>query len=90
MASAVAIAGPLVWEEDAQGPRAADPAAHGDVVLARKDAPASYHLASTIDDAAMGVTLVVRGADLIAVPAAFTVSTGEAHWHILLRARTSS
>ena len=54
MASAVAIAGPLVWEEDAQGPRAADPAAHGDVVLARKDAPASYHLASTIDDAAMG------------------------------------
>ena len=66
MASAVAIAGPLVWEEEGQGPRAADPAAHGDVVLARKDAPASYHLASTIDDAAMGVTLVVRGADLIA------------------------
>ena len=31
--------------------------------------------------------LVDRGADLIAVPAAFTVSTGEAHWHILLRAR---
>ncbi|WP_062766064.1 tRNA glutamyl-Q(34) synthetase GluQRS [Sphingopyxis terrae] len=66
MASAVAIAGPLVWEEEGRGPRAADPAAHGDVVLARKDAPASYHLASTIDDAAMGVTLVVRGADLIA------------------------
>lgn len=44
----------------------ADPLAHGDVVLARKDAPASYHLASTIDDAAMGVTHVVRGADLIA------------------------
>ncbi len=40
--------------------------AHGDVVLGRKDAPASYHLASTIDDAAMGVTDVVRGADLAA------------------------
>ena len=46
--------------------RAADPAAHGDIVLARKDAPASYHLASTIDDAEMGVTQVIRGADLIA------------------------
>jgi len=43
----------------------ADPAAHGDVVLARKDAPASYHLAVTIDDAAQGVTDVVRGADLL-------------------------
>ncbi len=44
----------------------ADPAAHGDVVLARKDAPASYHLAVTIDDAAQGVTDVVRGEDLLA------------------------
>lgn len=35
-----------------------------DVVLARKDAPASYHLACVVDDAATGVTLVVRGADL--------------------------
>ena len=45
---------------------AADPAAHGDVVLARKDAPGSYHLAVTIDDAAQGVTDVVRGEDLLA------------------------
>jgi glutamyl-Q tRNA(Asp) synthetase len=36
----------------------------GDAVLARKDAPASYHLAVTLDDAAQGVTLVVRGEDL--------------------------
>ena len=36
----------------------------GDVILARKDAPASYHLACVVDDAASGVNLVVRGADL--------------------------
>ena len=36
----------------------------GDVILARKDAPAAYHLACVVDDAASGVTLVVRGADL--------------------------
>lgn len=65
MARAAAIAGDLWWDEAGRGTRCADPAAHGDVVLARKDAPASYHLASTLDDAAMGVTLVVRGADLI-------------------------
>jgi glutamyl-Q tRNA(Asp) synthetase len=66
MARAAALAGPLHWEDEGEGARLADPGAHGDVVLARKDAPASYHLASTIDDAAMGVTYVVRGADLIA------------------------
>ncbi|KTE21003.1 glutamyl-Q tRNA(Asp) synthetase [Sphingopyxis sp. H050] len=66
MARAVAVAGDLRWEEAGQGPRFADPLAHGDVVLARKDAPASYHLASTLDDAAMGVTHVIRGADLVA------------------------
>ena len=44
----------------------ADPASHGDVVLARKDAPASYHLAVTVDDAAQGVSDIVRGADLFA------------------------
>ncbi|UKK83241.1 tRNA glutamyl-Q(34) synthetase GluQRS [Sphingopyxis sp. BSN-002] len=66
MARAVALAGDLTWEEAGQGLRIADPLAHGDVVLARKDAPASYHLASTLDDAAMGVTHVIRGADLVA------------------------
>lgn len=66
MAHAAALAGEIWWQEEGEPPRRADPAAHGDVVLARKDAPASYHLASTIDDAAMGVTLVVRGADLVA------------------------
>ncbi|WP_448140629.1 tRNA glutamyl-Q(34) synthetase GluQRS [Sphingopyxis fribergensis] len=66
MARATAEAGELVWEEKGQGLRTADPVAHGDIVLARKDAPASYHLASTLDDANMGVTHVIRGADLIA------------------------
>ena len=65
-ARSLAEAGELMWEEVGQGRRVADPLAHGDIVLARKDAPASYHLASTLDDAAMGVTHVIRGADLIA------------------------
>ena len=41
-----------------------DPGAFGDAVLARKDAPASYHLCVTHDDAVQGVTLVTRGEDL--------------------------
>ena len=45
---------------------AAEPAQFGDVVLARKDAPVSYHLAVTVDDAAQGITDVVRGQDLFA------------------------
>jgi len=63
---AVANVGALTWEEQGQGLRVADPLSHGDIVLARKDAPASYHLASTLDDASMGVTHIIRGADLIA------------------------
>ncbi|MGV3456281.1 tRNA glutamyl-Q(34) synthetase GluQRS [Sphingomonas sp.] len=55
----------LTFTDSRFGTIAADPAAHGDVVLARKDAPASYHLAVTIDDAAQGVTDVVRGEDLL-------------------------
>jgi glutamyl-Q tRNA(Asp) synthetase len=43
---------------------AGDPAAWGDVVLARRDVPTSYHLAVVVDDAAQGVTHVVRGRDL--------------------------
>lgn len=58
------IGSPLLWDDEAAGRVLADPAAQGDVVLARKDAPASYHLAVTLDDAAQGVTHVVRGADL--------------------------
>ena len=56
----------LSWRDEAAGAIPADPAPFGDVVLARKDTPASYHLAVTLDDARQGVTLVVRGADLFA------------------------
>jgi len=56
----------LWWRDAFAGRILADPASAGDVVLARKDAPASYHLAVTIDDAAQGITHVVRGVDLFA------------------------
>ena len=68
VARALALTGPLDWVEEGGGARhrvEADPAALGDVVLARKDAPASYHLAVTVDDAIQGVTLVTRGEDLM-------------------------
>ena len=67
---AVALAGPLHFEEQGSGPDGemgmigADPRLFGDVVLARKDTPASYHLCVTFDDALQGVTLVTRGEDL--------------------------
>jgi glutamyl-Q tRNA(Asp) synthetase len=70
MAAALARSGPLTWTEIGAGPNgetgvvAADPAAWGDVILARKDTPTSYHLAVVVDDAAQGVTDVVRGSDL--------------------------
>jgi glutamyl-Q tRNA(Asp) synthetase len=61
---------PLTWQETGAGPDgqtgviAADPAAWGDVVLSRSDAPSSYHMAVTLDDALQGVSHVVRGSDL--------------------------
>ena len=54
----------LRFAEEGQGCLACDPARFGDVVLARKDIPASYHLCVTHDDALQGVTLVTRGEDL--------------------------
>ncbi|RNJ64188.1 MAG: tRNA glutamyl-Q(34) synthetase GluQRS [Porphyrobacter sp. IPPAS B-1204] len=65
-AKALATTGPLVWDDALAGPQAVDLSGLGDVVLVRKDLPASYHLAVTLDDAADGVTLVTRGADLFA------------------------
>jgi glutamyl-Q tRNA(Asp) synthetase len=63
-AKALDFAGLPSWEE-ADGRRFdAEPSQIGDAILARKDAPASYHLACVVDDSASGVTLVVRGADL--------------------------
>ncbi len=65
-AAALARTGPLVWHDREQGKVAARPERFGDVVLARKDTPTSYHLAVTVDDALQGVTLVTRGRDLFA------------------------
>jgi glutamyl-Q tRNA(Asp) synthetase len=67
LARALTLTGPLEWAEEGGGePRRvlADPAALGDVVLAPKEVPTSYHLAVTVDDAIQGVTLVIRGEDL--------------------------
>jgi glutamyl-Q tRNA(Asp) synthetase len=70
MDAARARAGELVWQEEGKGPGGetgtvtARPEAWGDVILARKDTPTSYHLSVVIDDALQGVTDVVRGRDL--------------------------
>jgi glutamyl-Q tRNA(Asp) synthetase len=66
MARASDLAGPLWWEDEYAGRQLARPEMFGDVVLLRKEAPASYHLAATLDDAGDGITRVTRGADLFA------------------------
>jgi glutamyl-Q tRNA(Asp) synthetase len=70
MAAARARSGELAWIEQGEGPDgetgvvAAQPQVWGDVILARKETPTSYHLSVVIDDALQGVTDVVRGQDL--------------------------
>jgi len=66
MAAACQVAGQMTWQDMEAGAQDANPAIFGDVVLWRKDSPASYHLAATVDDAAGGITHVVRGRDLFA------------------------
>ena len=63
-AKALAVTGPLFWTDRDAGRVAAAPLDFGDVVLARKDVPTSYHLSVTVDDHLQGVTLVTRGKDL--------------------------
>jgi len=74
--AAVALTGPLTWTDEVAGPQRATPEIFGDVILLRKDLPASYHLAATLDDAADAITLVTRGLDLFAA----------SHVHRLLQA----
>jgi len=65
MAKAVGLlAGPLSWVEESEGMVDADPEGLGDIVLARKDIPTSYHISVVVDDALQGVTHVIRGRDL--------------------------
>ena len=61
---ALSLTGPLSWLDHRAGTVQADPLSLGDIVIARKDVPTSYHLAVTVDDHLQGVTLVTRGEDL--------------------------
>jgi glutamyl-tRNA synthetase len=56
---------PLGFLDELRGPVAAEPAGVDDFVLRRADGTAAYQLAVVVDDAAMGITRVVRGDDLL-------------------------
>ena len=64
LAKAAALTGGLYWTDAEAGTVAARPQLFGDVVLARRDTPTSYHLSVVVDDADQGITLVTRGKDL--------------------------
>ena len=88
---AMAMTGPLDWVDHGAGRQIAIPDRFGDVVLARKEFPASYHLAVTVDDAIQGVTLVTRGTDLFEathvhrlLQALLDLPAPEYHHHALL------
>ncbi len=84
VAAAMARAGPLAWIETGAGPGgetgtvAAAPQMWGDVVLARKEMPTSYHLAVVVDDARQGITQVVRGRDLFSATSIHRLLAGTA------------
>ncbi len=92
MAEAARQAGPLFWEDAEKGKMTATPEIFGDVVLARKDIPTSYHLAVTHDDHAQNITMVVRGDDLFEathvhrlLQALLGFNTPDYHHHPLVR-----
>ena len=91
VSQATMVAGPLTWTDRAKGTVIARPEIFGDVVIARKDTPASYHLAVTWDDHYQGVSLVTRGEDLFQathvhrlLQAVLRLETPEYHHHPLL------
>ena len=91
MAAATRHAADLVWRDRELGMIEATPARFGDVVLARKDTPTSYHLAVTVDDALQQVTIVSRGVDLLPstdvhrlLQALLDLPTPDYHHHPLL------
>ena len=90
-ARAARLVGSLTWRDRVLGEIAVKPMLFGDVVLARKDVPTSYHLAVTLDDYLQGVTLVTRGEDLVSathvqrvLQALLDLRTPEYHHHALL------
>ncbi|MBP2301485.1 tRNA glutamyl-Q(34) synthetase GluQRS [Azospirillum picis] len=92
IAAAGRLTGPLRWHDRARGWQDATPKLLGDVVLARKDTPTSYHLSVTVDDHLQGVTLVTRGEDLFfathlhrLLQALLGVDPPDYHHHGLLR-----
>jgi glutamyl-Q tRNA(Asp) synthetase len=92
IAKAKASAGPLTWHDRKRGTLTAEPELFGDVVLARKETPTSYHLSVTVDDAVQGVTLVTRGEDLLPsthihrlLQALLGLPTPDYHHHALVR-----
>jgi glutamyl-Q tRNA(Asp) synthetase len=80
MGRALAETGPLTATDLGRGTFRCAPEAQGDVVLARKDTPASYHLCVTHDDALQGVTLVTRGEDLLEATAIHRVLQALMGW----------
>jgi glutamyl-Q tRNA(Asp) synthetase len=91
MDKAIEQAGPLTWFDRLKGEQQATPEIFGDIVLARKDTPTSYHLSVTVDDDLQGVTLVTRGEDLFhashihrLLQALLNLNLPEYHHHPLL------
>lgn len=89
------LTGPLVWRDRNRDAQNADFGRFGDVVIARKEVAASYHLAVVVDDAAQGVNEVTRGEDLFAAThvqrllyALLELSPPVWHHHALCRDRT--
>jgi glutamyl-Q tRNA(Asp) synthetase len=92
LGAAMAAVPGLTWRDRERGVMEADPRPFGDIVLARKDTPTSYHLAVTVDDHAQGVSLVTRGRDLFdashihrVLQGLLGLDTPEYHHHRLLR-----
>lgn len=91
MDKAASRGGSLTWYDREKGKQSACPQIFGDVVLARKDTPTSYHLAVTVDDHLQDITLVTRGEDLFSashihrlLQALLGYQTPEYHHHHLL------
>ena len=92
---ALALTGPLTWEDQRAGRQSVDLSAVGDVVLGRKDVATSYHLAVTVDDAAQDITVVSRGSDLFdsthvhrLLQALLDLPVPIWHHHVLIRDET--
>lgn len=91
IAKARTMVGTLTWHDQTRGTITARPEDFGDVVLARKDVPTSYHLSVTVDDHVQGVSLVTRGEDLLRatdihclLQTLLGYATPEYHHHALL------